>query len=347
MRARPLRSLLPAVVVAVVVLILGACAQRAEPVEHLAHAPADGFVHFRSANTIFPSIDRRMIPVEDVTIRGRIDLPPEPRAGAVPAVVMIHGSGGFNREQMRQYAGVFNEAGIATFAVDSFGPRHITHTRGRQHLLPMANHMYDAYRALEVLRTHPAIDPDRIGITGWSRGGIVSMDAWFERNRLEYIEHNGSDPDLRFAAHFPVYPHCGGQDEEMVTTGAPMTIAVGSVDDWTGVVTCEILVERAREAGGRIDLIVYEGAHHGFDAPGNFHRRLSDGNSVVECGWIRGDDHFTDLMTGERYPWGEDWAVWNEWWADCISRGVTVASHREARARVLQDAREFFESALE
>lgn len=346
MHASSLRRLLP-VIVAVVALIPGSSAPRTVPVGELSHAPVDGFVQFRSANTHFLSIDRRMVPVEEVTIRGRISLPPEPGADAVPAVVMIHGSGGFLWDHMHQYVEVLNEAGFATFAVDSFGPRHIAHTMGRQHLLDMDNHLYDAFRALEVLRTHPAIDPDRIGITGWSRGGIVSLDAWFERNRLEYIEHNDSDPDLRFAAHFPVYPHCGGQEAELVTTGAPLTIALGGVDDWTGVVLCEILVERVRDAGGEIDLLVYEGAHHSFDYPGTFHRRVLLGHSAVECGWIRGQDHFTDLMTGERFPWGEDREVWAEWWSDCVSPGVTVASHPEARARVLQDIRAFFESALQ
>src|SRR5712675_150385 len=59
------------------------------------------------------------------TVTGELTLPKQ-ASGPVPALLLKHGSGGLagpNGDNIRKWAGLFNGWGIATFIVDSFGPR--------------------------------------------------------------------------------------------------------------------------------------------------------------------------------------------------------------------------------
>ena len=59
----------------------------------------------------------------------------------------------------------------------------------------------DSYRAVEIQK-HPNIKHNKIGITGWSLGGGVSLfSAW------EPLKQAIND-SISFAAHLPIYPPC-------------------------------------------------------------------------------------------------------------------------------------------
>jgi dienelactone hydrolase len=60
-----------------------------------------------------------------------------------------------------------------------------------------------ALAALRLLATHPSIDPSRIGVIGFSRGGSAAINS-----ALEPIRHAIINEDLRFAAHVALYPGC-------------------------------------------------------------------------------------------------------------------------------------------
>ena len=45
----------------------------------------------------------------------------------------------------------------------------------------------------------------------------------------------------------------------------PTLILIGRADDWTPAAACEQMVAGARGRSARATLIVYPGAHHGFD----------------------------------------------------------------------------------
>ena len=84
----------------------------------------------------------------------------------VPAIVLMHGSGGVERS-MAQWVDAFNEIGVATFVVNVFEPRGVKRTAENQSLVPFSADLMDALRALELLASHPRIDPARIGIMGF------------------------------------------------------------------------------------------------------------------------------------------------------------------------------------
>ena len=106
---------------------------------------------------------------EAVNIVGHLFLPPG--NDKVPAVVLVHGSGGIYRAVLDYWPKQFNAAGIAVFTIDMFGPRGVQSTAEDQSQVPFAADMADAFAALRLLATHPRIDPRRIAIMGFSRGG--------------------------------------------------------------------------------------------------------------------------------------------------------------------------------
>ena len=62
----------------------------------------------------------------------------------------------------------------------------------------------------------------------------------------------------------------------------PVRILIGEVDDWTPAKPCAELASLARERGWPLETTVYEGAHHGFDAPsGRVRHRANVPNGVV------------------------------------------------------------------
>ena len=110
--------------------------------------------------------------------RNTLDLWLAPRRPA-PLVVAIHGGGwiGKNKEKYRQGAWVplFLEAGISVAAINY---RFTIHA-------PMPAPMLDTARAVQFLRLHAGdwgIDPERIGATGSSAGGVNALWVAFHED---------------------------------------------------------------------------------------------------------------------------------------------------------------------
>src|SRR5438045_6047592 len=99
---------------------------------------------------------------------------PKPGTDRLPAVVLVHGSGGvgFNSGM---WAGELNNAGFATFVTDSFTGRGITNTITDQSQLSAYAMMNDTFAALAVLGKHPRIDPNKIAVMGFSKGAVPSL----------------------------------------------------------------------------------------------------------------------------------------------------------------------------
>ena len=146
----------------------------------------------------------------------------------VPAVVIVHGSDGVD-SRGSLYAADLNDAGIATLEIDMWAARGIRGPEGRPKGVPET--LPDAYGAFKLLAAHPAIDPDRIGIMGFSWGGVVSM---LTASRIYTERYLGKG--ARFAAHAPNYPVCSVYNrvpgyEMKELTGAPILLQTGTLDD--------------------------------------------------------------------------------------------------------------------
>ena len=179
----------------------------------------------------------------------------------VPAVVLVHGSGGVG-SNVDAWARVFNEAGIAAFILDSFSGRGIVSTVENQDQLHSLAMMVDAYRALDVLAAHPRIRADRIAVMGFSKGAVASVFSAVERFRTTYGSTN------RFAAHIGMYTPCNTRfNADTKVSQMPIRLYHGIADDYVSIVPCRDYVAELKAAGADVTLTEYATAQHAFDVP--------------------------------------------------------------------------------
>src|SRR6202021_3638993 len=166
---------------------------------------ADGRTGTIAFEALTPKSSRELVSgktTEKSVIAGVLTLPASAdAAGAsnakIPAMVVVHGSSGVLHND-GDWAKRLNEIGIAAFVIDNFTGRGIEETAtGRSRLSAIAD-AAGALAALRLLATHPAIDPKRIGVIGFSRGGSVAIDS-----ALEPIRRAAIADDPRFAPHAP------------------------------------------------------------------------------------------------------------------------------------------------
>lgn len=181
-------------------------------------------------------------------------------SGRLPVVVLMHGSGGIG-PNIEPWVHHFNAMGISTFVIDGFSGRGLTSVNTNQALLGRLNFIVDIYRSLEILAKHPRVDPDRIVLMGFSRGGQAALFASLDRfNRL------WNKSGLRFAAYVPFYPDCSTSyagDTEVADK--PIRIFHGTPDDYNPVASCKAYAARLADAKRDITISEYPGSEHAFD----------------------------------------------------------------------------------
>jgi len=183
--------------------------------------------------------------------------------GDAPALVLLHTSFG-QGAQDKLYADAFTAMGFAVLAVNSFKPRGVSSTTQDQTLVTESAMMADAYAALDFLSHRPGIDRSRIGVVGFSKGGIAALYA-----SLRSVRNALARDGQAFAAHVAYYPWCGLRFLTPRTTGAPILIQSGGADEITPPAMCRDLLDqwRAVNPSEQVDMVVYDGARHGFDHP--------------------------------------------------------------------------------
>ena len=152
--------------------------------------------------------------------------------------------------------------GIASFLVDSFSGRGLVSTSTNQALLGRLNMILDGYRAFDVLANHSRIDPARIAIMGFSRGGQSTLYSSMKRFQQMW------NPRAAFAAYIPLYASCTYHvHRRHRREPAPIRQFHGAADDYVPVAPCRPYFERLRAAGRDVQLTEYPDAHHGYDNP--------------------------------------------------------------------------------
>ena len=122
--------------------------------------------------------------------------------GRLPVVVLVHGSGGIG-PNIEMWARELNAIGISTFALDGFTGRGLVSVNMDQARLGRLAFTLDAYRVLDILAKHPRVDPARIALMGFSRGGQGALFASLKRFHQAWNKSG-----IEFAAYIPFYPDC-------------------------------------------------------------------------------------------------------------------------------------------
>jgi len=254
----------------------------------------------------FPSSDGR------TTLRGYLFIPQTP--GPWPAVVMMHGrSGPYSAAakgvydattlsmRHRQWGRFWAERGYLALHVDSFGPRG--HAQGfpihsyskrpsevnEQRVRPL-----DAYGALAWLRTRDDVFKDRIGLQGWSNGGMAGL-ATMSTNAPGLAQ---TKPTGGFRSALLFYPGCRDQVAASdYRTYAPTMMFIASDDEEVAPLPCRYLAEALRGRGvSDFTMVWYDGATHAFDDPGARRQSVAGNKYARADSMLRAEAFFAQQL---------------------------------------------------
>jgi dienelactone hydrolase len=227
-------------------------------------------------------------------------------AGPHPAVVMLHGrqgpfsslakgvyNAGTLTKRHKFWGEFWSERGYVALLVDSFGSRGYWQgfPRGSYEDRPsevseQTVRPLDAYGALAYLKKRSDVAHDRIGLQGWSNGGmtaLVTMSASAEQNG--------------FRAALSFYPGCGmAAIQEGYKPYAPVRMFVGTADAEVSPKRCQTWEKKVASAGGSIDLVTYEGAEHDFDDPSASRQRVEPNAAATRDAVRRSEEFFAKYL---------------------------------------------------
>ncbi|WP_448563307.1 dienelactone hydrolase family protein [Thalassotalea ganghwensis] len=179
------------------------------------------------------------------------------------AVVIAHGSNGLD-SRGEYHKKALNAAGFATLEIDLWSARGALDGSFQR---PAAVHetLPDAFAALKFLADLPQVDADKIGILGFSWGGVITM-LTREQNLASQLS-----PNYRFAAHVAFYPVCWVYTAippyaVNSSTGKPIQILTGELDDYDTPESCHNWVASLSEQEQSLAQVhVFKNAYHAFN----------------------------------------------------------------------------------
>ena len=232
-------------------------------------------VTFPSASPFTPS-EMGRTDTEKTTGVARLFMPEHASPHTTPAVILLHGAAGLLRERTL-YGPQLASMGVAVLVIDTFGARRDKATSFTERLIQITESMMvnDAYAGLKFLATLPEIDPHRVVLGGFSYGGMSSMYAMYRQ-----LADRLAPPELRFVGHVDFYGPCIARFEDNRTTGAPLLIMNGQLDELTIPSRCEEIANELRAGGSDVQMVTYEGAVHQWDG-GQPLRRI--GRNLAPC----------------------------------------------------------------
>src|SRR5690349_10757489 len=139
----------------------------------------------------------RSLHLEPLAIAARLRVPQDGYERH-PAVILLHGSAG---PSLREggYADVLNAAGFVTLEPDQWSARGLAGgSEGRPRTV--VETLPDLYGARAFLSAHRSVDASRIGVGGFSFGGVATMLAATHRANDRFLTGD------HFGAFMPVYP---------------------------------------------------------------------------------------------------------------------------------------------
>jgi carboxymethylenebutenolidase len=173
--------------------------------------------------------------------------------GPHPGIIVLHGSAGW-RPAYAQYARTLADSGFVALAINYFAET------GRDTAWGQSTRMWLDWQAAigsaaEYLRSLPSVSKDNLGLIGFSRGAFLAVSV------------ASSIPGIRAVVDF-----FGGINtstnslENQVRNFPPLLILHGDADTVVSVQFAYALMEAVRARGGQVEMHIYAGAHHAFNA---------------------------------------------------------------------------------
>jgi len=217
---------------------------------------------------------------------------PKKGEGPFPTLVFNHASGGawlfanewfkFDRQMARQLL----KKGIAVVFVDNFTGRSVISADEDQGQVSTYSFYIDAFMTLEYLSKDPRVNIKKVGITGWSRGGMNSLAIAETRIRDALVSK-----DLYFAASLPRSVECrqsGFFRNPQPIKETKIFMVNGKKDDASHAHVCEEYGAKMKAAGADIEVKTKSGWGHGFEA--NYEPEFEKGQEV----WHGCPDYYTE-----------------------------------------------------
>jgi len=194
---------------------------------------------------------------------------PKKGEGPFPVLVFNHASGGahlfsnewfkFNRKMAKQL-----QKKMAVMFVDNFTGRNVISAGADQAQVSTYSFYIDAFMTLEYLSKDPKVNIKKVGITGWSRGGMNSLAIAEKRIRDALISK-----DLYYAASLPRSVECrqsGFFRNPQPIKETKILMVNGKIDDASHAHICKEYGEKMKANGADIKVTTKAGWGHGFEA---------------------------------------------------------------------------------
>ena len=194
-----------------------------------------------------------------VQITGELRLP-ESKTAKLPTVIIMHGSGGISPAN-QSWVYLLNQAGYATFLVDSFSARGLIQVSTDQAKLGRFAGVLDSFRAYEDMARHPRVDPNRIALLGTSRGGTAVIYTAMRRFQAQW------SPNFKAVATYPLYPSCFDQLDRDEDISMPIVTFHGGADDYASREACKAWINRLIAKGKPATYTEFPNASHSYDNP--------------------------------------------------------------------------------
>jgi len=212
-------------------------------------------------------------------------------AGPFPGLVLLPTCSGHHFLHTFDWAKRALDHGYAVLVVDPLSPRGVRDNCSGVWAVGPVRFMKDGFDAAEHLRRQPFVDPDRIGLMGFSEGAMAGLGA----SGVKRAHDGGRRP---FQAIVAAYPICMFASIKMPSSGrvvemhflpdqieVPLLVLMGDRDNETHAVRdCVPMLEPLKSRGNPVDYRLYH-ATHNWDARETrttaFSKRGLDGEIIV------------------------------------------------------------------
>jgi acetyl esterase/lipase len=191
-----------------------------------------------------------------------------PPAGRGNGTAVVIAPGGGHRELVFEAEGVAPARYLADLGVAAFALKYRLFREDGSTYSLEEHTGADIRRAMRLVRSHArewGLDPERIGVMGWSAGcELAAMVAYRSGARdlqsPDPVERADARPDYAIL----IYPGSYGIPDT-IPSDAPPAFLLAATDDEVAAANVADLLGRYRRAGVPVEVHLYAEGHHGFN----------------------------------------------------------------------------------